>query len=206
MCYTAKDSALAYGINLVGCASLFFLAKDAQFKVLALFLFFVGQMQIFDYFFWNHQKCDKENNIVTKLAIGFNHYQPSVLFALQKLYGFEQSLPSLIILGVFSLYSMVYNIRAFKEVDCTLPKNGILDWKWTDLDGNYIMYPLFILYLTVASFNFIDWPVKVAAASVSVITFLVASKKDFLNIHFGRAWCYYASLMPLLFLALNYIL
>jgi hypothetical protein len=205
MCYTAKDSALAYGINLIGCAALFYFAKDAQYKVLALFLLFVGQMQIFDYYFWSHQKCDEENNIVTKLAITFNHHQPSVLFFLQHLYGFKQSLESLIVLALYSLYSMVYNYKAFKEVNCTLPKNGILNWKWTDLDGNFILYPLFILYLVVASFNFTSLPVKIAAAAVSLITYISASQKQFLNIHFGRAWCYYAALMPLLFLGLNFV-
>jgi hypothetical protein len=203
MCYSAKDSLLAYGINTVGCAALFFFARDAQFKVLALFLLFVGQMQLFDYYFWTHQKCDKENNVATKFAIAFNHYQPSVLFFLQYLYGFKQSIESVIVLGAYSLYSSLYSFKAFEEVDCTLPKNGQLDWKWTELDGNLFLYSLFILYLIVASFNFIDMPVKIAAAAVSVVTYFAASKKEFLNIHFGRAWCYYASFMPLLFLGLN---
>lgn len=184
---------------------MFWFAKDAQFKVIALFLLFVGQMQIFDYYFWNHQKCTKENNIVTKLAITFNHYQPTVLFMLQKLFGFKQSLESLIILAVYTLYSFVYNYKALKEVDCTLPKDGVLDWKWTDLEGNLVFYSLFILYLVVASFNFTSLPVKIAAAAVSIITFVAASKKEVLNIHFGRAWCYYAALMPVGFLALNYV-
>lgn len=206
MCYSAKDSAAAYGINLISCAALFFFARDAQFKVLALFLLFVGQMQLFDYYFWNHEKCDKANNIMTKFAIGFNHYQPSVLFFLQKLYGFHQSLESLIVLGAFSIYSMIYNLEAFKKVDCTLPKNGTLEWAWTELDGNYIFYPLFVLYLVIASFNFTSRPVQIAAALVSIVSFLVANKRIVLDIHMGRAWCYFASLMPLVFLALNFLL
>lgn len=204
MCYSAQDSLLAYGINTVGCAALFYFARDAQFKVLALFLLFVGQMQLFDYYFWTHQKCDKENNIVTKFAIAFNHYQPSVLFGLQKLYGFKQSLESLIILAAFTLYSFLYNWEAFQKVDCTLPKEGQLEWRWTDLDGNFIFYPLFILYLVFASFNFVSLPVKIAAALVSIVTFVAAGKKEYLNIHFGRAWCYYAAFMPVLFLGLNF--
>ena len=205
MCYSAQDSLLAYGINTVGCAALFFLARDAQFKVLALFLLFVGQMQLFDYYFWTHQKCDKDNNIATKFAIAFNHYQPSVLFFLQHLYGFKQSLEALIALGAYSLYSFIYNWEAFQKIDCTLPKNGQLEWRWTDLDGNILFYGLFILYLVLASFNFVDLPVKIAAAAVSIITYVAASKKEVLNIHFGRAWCYYAAFMPLLFLGLNFL-
>jgi hypothetical protein len=166
----------------------------------------VGQMQLFDYYFWNHQKCDEQNNIVTKLAIAFNHYQPTVLFGLQKLFGFTQSLESLVILAVYTLYSFIYNYKALKEVDCTLPKEGVLDWKWTDLEGNLVFYGLFILYLVVASFNFTSLPVKIAAAAVSIITYVAASKKEFLNIHFGRAWCYYAALMPVGFLGLNFLI
>lgn len=206
MCYSAKDSALAYGINLVSCAALFYFARDSQFKVLALFFLFVGQMQLFDYYFWQNQKCDKANNIMTKFAIGFNHYQPSVLFFLQQAFGFSQSILALIVLGAYSLYSMIYNLKAFKKVNCTLPKNGSLEWAWTDLDGNYIFYPLFVLYLVVASFNFTSRPVQLAAALVSIISFLVANKRTILNIHMGRAWCYFAALMPLGFLGLNFLL
>lgn len=206
MCYSARDSAIAYGINLVGCGALFFFARDAQFKVLALFLLFVGQMQLFDIYFWNNQKCDKENNIVTKLAIAFNHYQPSVLFLLQKFYGFKQSIQALIVLGAFSVYSMIYNMKAFNQINCTLPEEGKLEWRWTNLEGNIAFYGLFIMYLVFASFNFVDWPVKIAAAAVSILTYVVASKKDIMNINLGRAWCYYASFMPFGFLALNFIL
>lgn len=205
MCYSAKDSAIAYAINLVCCALLFIFASDTQYKVLALFLLFVGQMQLFDYFFWTHQKCDKANTIMTKIAIFANHYQPSVLFFLQYLYGFKQSLLSVILLGVYTLFSFLYNYKALEEIECTLPKNGQLQWKWTDLDGNVFFYSLFILYLVVASFNFTTWPVKIGAASVSILTWLVASKKGILNIHLGRAWCYFAALMPLGFLGLNCI-
>lgn len=205
MCYSAEASAIAYGINLLGCVTLFYFAKDNQFKVIALFLLFVGQMQLFDLFFWNHQKCDWANNIVTKLAISFNHYQPSILFFLQHFYGFKQSLESLIILGFYTLFSFFYNFKALSQVDCTLPKNGKLDWKWTDLDGNIPFYLLFISYLIVASFNFTSMPVKISAAAVGVVSWVVASKKDILNIHLGRAWCYFAALMPLGFLCLNFL-
>lgn len=206
MCYTATDSLVAYGVNLVGSALLFWFAQDNQFRAIALFLLFVGQMQLFDYFFWTHQKCDRLNNIATKLAIGFNHYQPSFLFMVQGLYGFTQSLESIVVFTSYSIMSLIYNFRALREVDCTLPKDGKLEWKWTDMDGNVLFYSLFVAYLVVASFNFKSMPVKITAAAVSVLSYLVASKNDWLKIHMGRAWCYYAAFMPFIFLGLNWLM
>jgi hypothetical protein len=49
MCYTANDSLLGYIINSILSILLYNIAHDAQYKVMALFLLFVGQMQILDF-------------------------------------------------------------------------------------------------------------------------------------------------------------
>lgn len=204
MCYTAQDSLLGYIINSISSILLYNISNDAQYKVIALFLLFVGQMQIFDFTFWKNQSCNITNKIATKLAITFNHLQPVVLLLLQGLYGFKQSPLSLIIFAFYLIFGIFYNFDAFSSVKCTLPVNGVMKWKWNDLDGKDFYYFFFIAYLAAASFNFKDYSFKVFGAITTIITILIASKTPILNISVGRIWCYYAALMPLAFIGLYY--
>ena len=95
MCYTSKDSLYNYLINISVCFILY-IYGNKEIKLISLFLLFVGQMQIFDYLFFN--VSDKINYIITKVATIFNHLQPIVLSLLFYYYGFKQSNISLIIL------------------------------------------------------------------------------------------------------------
>jgi hypothetical protein len=204
MCYTAKDSLIGYIINSISSILLYNISNDAQYKVIALFLLFVGQMQIFDFAFWMNQECNLLNQLTTKLAIGFNHLQPIVLFILQNIYGFKQSPLSIIIVLLYVLVGLIYNYQALNDIDCTLPKKGILNWEWNHLSGNTLYYALFLGYLVVASFNFSNNLFAIISALVIILTFFIANKTPILNKSSGRIWCYYASFMPLVFIALNY--
>jgi hypothetical protein len=216
MCYTETDSLFGYIINSISSIFLFTIANDSQFKVISLFLLFVGQMQIFDYTFFKNQTCNLTNKVATKGAIIFNHLQPVVLYLLQTFYGFRQSIISSIILGLYILVGIFYNYNALLNVNCTLPvkvhtdelKKGIMknimDWKWNNLNGYIINNSLFLLYLISASFNFTDIHVKIFTALASIITILVATKTPILNLSIGRIWCYYAALMPVIFIGLYY--
>jgi hypothetical protein len=204
MCYTANDSLLGYIINSISSVILYNISNDRQYKVMSLFLLFVGQMQIFDFAFWKNKSCSWLNSLITKLAITFNHLQPVVLFALQRAYGFQQSPLSLILFISYLAYGIMYNFWAFTNIDCTLPVDGVMKWKWNHIQGASIYYFLFLAYLFVASFNFTTIPFKLIAAAVTLVTFIVAHKTPILNISVGRIWCYYAALMPLVFISLKY--
>jgi hypothetical protein len=204
MCFTAKDSLLGYIINSISSILLFNISNDAQYKVIALFFLFVGQMQIFDFAFWKNQTCGGANSVITRLAILFNHLQPVVLYLLQTMYGFKQSTWSLNILIAYVVVGVIYTFGALLGVDCTLPNKGIMQWKWNFLTGAPIMYGLFIAYLISASFNFTVSPVRYLAALAGIFTIIVAHKTPILNASFGRIWCYYAAFVPLAFIALYY--
>ncbi len=204
MCYTAKDSLFGYIINSISSILLYNISNNAQYKVIALFLLFVGQMQIFDFAFWKNQSCTSFNKIITKLAITFNHLQPIVLFILQTIYGFKQSTLSTSVLLLYLVFGIFYNIEAFKDIHCTLPIEGIMKWKWNYLPGYTLYYTLFLGYLIIASFNFKDNLFMITSALVTIVTFFIASKTPILNISIGRIWCYYAAFMPLVFIALHY--
>lgn len=204
MCYTANDSLLGYIINTISSIVLFYISNDTQYKLIALFFLFVGQMQILDFAFWKNTNCNLINTIITKIAIIFNHLQPIVLYLLQTAYGFKQSNLSLSILGLYLVYGIYYNFIALSDVKCTLPISGIMKWEWNHLPGSIIYYFLFISYLFVASFNFKDKYLQLFTALTSLITFFIAHKTPNLNISEGRIWCYYAALMPLVFIGLYY--
>lgn len=204
MCYTANDSLLGYIINSISSILLYNISNDPQNKVMALFLLFVGQMQIFDFIFWKNQSCNLLNKITTKLAISFNHLQPIMLYLLQTVYGFKQSSLSLIILGLYILFGLFYNYEAFNEVRYTIPVKGIMKWKWNLLPGMDLYYFFFIAYLVVASFNFKNFTFQIVSLLVSLLTIIVAHKTPILNISIGRIWCYYAAFMPLVFLGLHF--
>jgi hypothetical protein len=203
MCYTAIDSILGYILNSVSSILLYNISSDdIQFRIVSLFLLFVGQMQLFDYMFWKNPSCNIINQITTKAAISVNHLQPIVLFLLQTFYGIKQSSFSLIILCLYIGVGIFYNIKAFSTVTCTKPVEDILKWSWNELPGNYIYYLLFIAYLVVASFNFKDTVFQLFSAFVSILTFFIAHKTPVLNKSVGRIWCYYAALMPLAYIGL----
>ena len=204
MCYTANDSLLGYIINSISSILLYNVSNDAQYKVMALFLLFVGQMQIFDFAFWKNQSCNTLNHLATKLAIAFNHLQPIVFYLLQTLYGFKQSALSLTTLLFYVVFGIFYNYEAFSKINCTLPVQGIMKWKWNHLPGKELYYLFFIAYLGVASFNFKDSIFQIVSLLISVLTFFIAHKTPILNISTGRIWCYYAAFMPLIFLGLYY--
>jgi hypothetical protein len=204
MCYTAKDSLIGYIINSISSILLYNISNDAQYKVMALFLLFVGQMQIFDFAFWMNPECNLLNQLTTKLAIGVNHLQPIVLFILQYTYGFKQSPLSLILLSLYAVMGLIYNFKAFNDIDCTLAVKGIMKWEWNHLPGNTLYYTLFLGYLVAASFNFKDNLFAIISALVIVLTFFIANKTPILNKSSGRIWCYYAAFMPLVFVALKY--
>jgi hypothetical protein len=171
---------------------------------MALFLLFVGQMQILDYGFWKNQTCGSVNTILTKLAVIVNHLQPIVLILLQGAFGFKQSPAALIIFGFYMLFGIFYNIDALTQIHCTQPEDGVMKWKWNSLSGSAYYYFFFMAYLIIAAFNFKSTIFAIASAVATIITILVATKTPILNSSFGRIWCYYAALTPIAFIGLYY--
>jgi hypothetical protein len=195
MCYTSKDSLYNYLINISVCFILY-IYGNKEIKLISLFLLFVGQMQIFDYLFFN--VSDKINYIITKIATIFNHLQPIVLSLLFYYYGFKQSNISLIILLLYCIFTTIYTFGNWNNVKLTKldPIRNVLVWDWNKQPLNNITYFLFILYLTVASFNLKTTFIKIFFAAINIITYYLATKTPILNISIGRIWCYYASLLP----------
>jgi len=197
MCYTATDSLFNYIINAIVCCILYIFGTK-ELKIISLFLLFVGQMQLFDYLFFKISN-NIINYLITKIATIFNHLQPVVLSLLFYYYGYKQSKISLIILLLYCLFSTVYTFGNWNNVKLTKldPNRNVLVWDWNKQPLNGITYFLFILYLTVASFNLKTPIIKYLFAIINIVTYYVATKTPILNISVGRIWCYYASLLPI---------
>jgi hypothetical protein len=211
MCYTKFDTIIVYIINFLACGLLFYSNKDISTnndrKIIALFLLFVGQMQLFDYIFWTNPECNIENKIGTKLAIIFNHLQPIVLLYLQKTYGYPELVITTWMKRVYITIIIVYSIYALYQVKCTSRSKttNIVVWEWNYLPGCQFVYLLFLGFLLVLSLQFKTKFYRFMSIIVILTTLIAGFLKPILNESAGRLWCYYAALTPLIIFILDII-
>jgi hypothetical protein len=211
MCYTAKDSLNAYVINFISSILLYKYSNSNDMKILALFLLFVGQMQLFDYLFWVNLKCNKTNKLVTKLAIIFNHLQPIVLFLLINYYGYNQSSFSKTIITLYTIFMIYYTVKLWPDDNCTikdsvccsLPYNPsdnkqVIKWQWNSQKYKKIMYILFLISLVSLSLDLKKDNNLIIFITIGL--FFISFKIPVLSKSNGRLWCYMASFVPLVLL------
>ena len=200
MCITSFDSILVYFVNIVSTYILYNFGGTEDAKVSALFLLFVGQMQIFDYIFWNTEKCSTINKLTTKLAILFNHFQPLLLYYLMQYYGMTMSRLSTILKSIYIYAATIYSILALYKVNCTgiSEKTGIIYWEWNFMPFNTLFYSLFMIFMISTVQNFNDKKYSYFLTFLIISTYIVGHFKPILNETTGRIWCYYAALLPLL--------
>lgn len=211
MCYSAKDSMIAYIFGCISNIYLFINSKNTDEKIISLFLFFVSQMQLFDFLFWTNKKCNQTNKYVTKIAIIFNHLQPIFLYLLLKICNYNTNLTCDIIFYIFVILIFYYTIKNWPNKDCvkednvccSLPLNKIdnktiISWEWNNQKYAGIIYVIFLVSLVMSSLqlktnNFMF-------AFVNIFTFLISFKIPNLNRSVGRLWCFLASLLTTIYL------
>ena len=211
MCYTKFDTIVVYIINFIVCILLFYsnkgVSSNNDHKIIALFLLFVGQMQIFDYIFWTNPECTNMNKIGTKLAIIFNHLQPIVLLYLQKTYGYPESTVTNWMKRMYITIIVIYSIYALYQVECTgrSKKTNIVVWEWNFLPGSRFVYLLFVGFLIVLASQYKTKFYRIISIIVILTTLIAGFIKPGLNESAGRAWCYYAAFTPLIIFILDMI-
>lgn len=205
------DTVTVYIINLISCILLFYsntsVSNNSDHKIIALFLLFVGQMQLFDYIFWTNPECNIMNKIGTKLAIIFNHLQPIVFIYLQKMYGYQESVINIWMKRIYVTIIVIYSIYALYQVKCTgrSKKTNIVVWKWNYLPGSMVIYLLFTIFLISVSSHFKTKFYRLLSMIVILTTLIAGFFKPVLNESAGRLWCYYAAFTPLIILILDKI-
>ena len=102
MCWSAESSIKAYTLCMIASALLFMLGNSVE-KVIAIFYFIVGHMQVVEYFIWTSKNCDKQNSIASKFIFPVVMLQPLVLVASTYFYKISY-LPN----NVLKTYAIIY--------------------------------------------------------------------------------------------------
>ena len=214
MCYSKEVSQRSFIINVITCYILYnYKFTNNTHKILALFFAFVGLMQLFDWIFWEHQG-DSENDkrinfIFTKIAMVVNHLQPIVLALI--LYIYNGKLPILSIYTVILYIIVVVPYTINLNIDYTLVKNiktkknktkTSLYWQWNSAHNSYLVYAIFLITLSVLSFENFNYPMNIILVFINLSSFFL-SNFYYKSEYVGRFWCETASLIPLLLLILN---
>jgi hypothetical protein len=211
MCYDIQTSLIALVVNIVTSIVLFIVAKNKerdtnvsnQLKAIALFFLFVGFMQFWDILFWSYDATTKVNMYATKMAMIWNHLEPVVLALLIYLFIGKLTLPSMIMLVVYTVAIVAYSVNGWSKLrgtESTKDTCGSLYWQWNNMKGNTLVYGLFLICLLfLAQQQFTGW-VRCLSMVIITSTFFFSLYKYSINASVGRFLCYFAAFCPIFFL------
>jgi hypothetical protein len=200
MCYSPTVSVVTYIIGMTGCLLLY----QKQFYVESLFLAFVIQMQLIEYFMWNNQPCNSQNITITKYGIVLNHLQPFVLWFLVYLFHSKQLNQSInIYMAVFGMITLFCIVKLLNNAECTTVtefSKPYLYWSW-----NYYFYPYHNHYYVAFLLSFILLTVYGTKSShiFGLIVFLGFISSSLIYRHkrlTGSMWCWTGAFIPWLLL------
>ncbi|ORY38619.1 hypothetical protein BCR33DRAFT_720640, partial [Rhizoclosmatium globosum] len=203
MCYNKDVSRANFLINIVTTAIEYNLTGDvASHKICAGFFFFVGLMQLYDWFFWDHNKRSNSNWIVTKVAMITNHLQPIVLAILISKYEGRLGRASWLLVSIYTPLAIAYTIYIWDVVDYTVtdPTTKLLYWKWNDQKYGSPFYALFLATFSVLMYENFPSPLNVTLLAINLVSFVLAMYKTH---YIGERWCEFASVIPVLLIALK---
>lgn len=196
----------------------------------SIFLGWVSNMQLVEYFLWKNQPCQisKENKIcnaneiqncnkinqnITSAGLIINHLEPFILFISILIFS-KRTLPIWLIILVciflICLLIVTINIETTKktiEDKCTYvteESNPHLFWKWNFFNYYNIIYISFLIILCLLSyyglFNNIFSTIIILLSFL--ISFFIYSDKKIV----GSMWCFAAAYVPWLIIGRNIIL
>jgi hypothetical protein len=212
MCFSAKDSIIAFSIGFLS-SLLLILSKNKKHNILGYFFLFVIVMQIFDYIFWTNPPPSPLNKKATLLAMIFNHLQPIVLFLLLLKFGILPSRLAYTLISLYTICIIIYSYYGYIGLeesekytytykDLTNDSNiKGLYWKWNHFRYSSVMYLLFLVTLTVLMLE-LKGRIGVVGGILAVATFLYSFYKYQTIGSTGRMWCKIVAIAPIIFLML----
>jgi hypothetical protein len=196
MCFNKEVSIATYIIGMLGSIYLY---KQGLIPE-AIFYCCVVQMQLIEYFIWEHQSCQdiEINKNLTKLGILINHIEPIFLWVAIIVFSKKQ-LPNWvhqIMLGYIILSSIV-TLHALNTVSCTTvteDSGNHLNWQWNNIKYTGIYYLYFLFVLVVLSIY--GLPNGKLHAIIVTVAFVVsvAIYYDYKSV--GAMWCFMAAFAP----------
>ena len=199
MCYSERASLIAF---LTNCCSSFVLYQYN--KVLALYMAYVGLMQLYDYIFWTNLGETPVNYITTKVAMVINHLQPIVLALLiTQINKTELDDLTKKVLYMYGICVFIYTVVHWHEVNYTVvteKSHPSLEWKWNNLSGGSIVYFLYLLSIVMLLYHHFPSQLNTYLVFVAMSSFIL-SYYYYKSQGIGRFWCYFAAYIPLFIVA-----
>jgi len=209
MCYTYETSIHGFVIGTIASLFLFFSkvkkegVKEYIPKMLGILFMFVSLMQYYDSVFWSNPPPSKKNEKYTKIAAITNNIQPLVVGLV--IYYYKGSLSSMSkkLLLVYAIMAYIYTKsewNTLKYTEVTEESKPSLFWKWNHFNGSKYFYLFFVFILNYLFINEIGGSVGKFIALAVTLTFVYSLWKYDKILSLGRFWCYYAALLPLVFI------
>lgn len=210
MCFN-KEASISTFIASSVLSFLLFTEGDKYDKMIAIFCFVFGNMQLAEFFMWLDQDCGDINHygsIYGEMVLAF---QPlSILLA-----GFYYKtfiLPDfiLICLIVLSLVPIVFKIFKYMNSDrklCSLEtESGQLEWDFTyPIVNKYNLYfSVFYFFMIIGSWGLLKHKIKGPAFLLFSLSSIGLAQFSFKE--WESTWCFFSNLAPLVFLILSKIL
>jgi hypothetical protein len=164
-------------------------------------------MQLYDIIFWKSLEINNGKNMInytfTKFAMITNHLQP-IIFAYLIYQIKTLNNLNVIILSIYTLFSLFYSTYVYNKLDYTLvtdESSPALYWKWNYFDYSNILYGLFLLSLISVSLE-LDYPLNIIISIINTLSFMF-SFYYYKRSNIGRMWCVIAAYVPLFLIILQ---
>ena len=201
MCYNKNISLGTYILGLVGCYNLYI---NYNYKIEAIILAWVIQMQLVEYILWENQSCNDTNKITTKLGLIINHLEPIILW-ISILFLSSKEFPEWI--NLFMLGFCVITFFYTKDIldkknkdisdECTTVTNESkphLYWAWNSQHKSGMYYALFLICFNILIINGVDHGYHFS--TLVTLSFFISAGiyKDSKSV--GAMWCFISAYMP----------
>lgn len=210
MCFSERESWLTLIASWTGCAALWW-SGGAEWRAVAAFLAVVGSMQLWEALLWRQSGCTAANVAVSKAGAVTNHVEPLVYLAACMAYvrPVSRGLETLAIAtgiayaAVFGVLTVSF-LRRPRQAQCTLNDGNGLVWQWNEHGAATApSYALFLASLLITSFAYLPRGTNVLVG-LPILTSFWISYTIYKNTRMiGSMWCFYAAMMPWLFVAVK---
>lgn len=218
MCYNSSVSLFTFLTGISGAIALY----NNNLKSESLFLGWVSNMQLIDYFIWNNQPCQiTENNKIcsskelqlcnqtnqnaTTAGMIINHLEPVVLFVSILIFS-NKTLPMWVIILTlfFFIILFIYSINIINnkktiEQKCTYvtdTSNPYLWWQWNYYNEPYnkLIYSIFLIIFTILVYH--GFYYSNFSAIITLLSYLLSIFIYGNKKATGNLWCFAAAYLP----------